>query len=467
VSTRVIVPYRGLEAAKTRLSPVLTPDERGELAAHLLRRVLRVAREAIGDVVVITPSAALEPIVTAAGARLEVQRGMGLNEGLEQAREAALADGVTTLVVLHGDLPELTADDVRALAAAVPASGGVAMAPDRAGSGTNGLALSPPDAIGFRFGVGSCAAHEAEAGCGCAARPGGAPRPWVRSRHARRPRRVAEALEHRSRAGAAVSVARLELVALEGIPEVHPGDDVASLIAAALGRAGIDLRDDDVLVVTQKIVSKAEGRVVELASVRPSEEALAFAERWGKDPRQVELVLRESREVVRTGPGGLIIARTRHGFVCANAGVDLSNVGGGEVATLLPVDPDASARGIRDRLGTLAGSRPGVVISDSFGRPWRLGIVNVAIGAAGLDALVDLRGQPDAQGREMRSTVIAAADELASAADLAGGKVAQRPVVLVRGYVPATTTAGEPGVRGSVDGGAASLVMPAEQDLFR
>jgi coenzyme F420-0:L-glutamate ligase/coenzyme F420-1:gamma-L-glutamate ligase len=278
---------------------------------------------------------------------------------------------------------------------------------------------------------------------------------------------VAEALEHRSRPGAAVSVARLELLALEGIPEVHPGDDVASLIAAALGRAGIDLRDDDVLVVTQKIVSKAEGRVVELASVRPSEEARAFAERWGKDPRQVELVLRESSEVVRTGPGGLIIGRTRHGFVCANAGVDLSNVGGGEVATLLPVDPDASARGIRDRLGTLADSRPGVVISDSFGRPWRLGIVNVAIGVAGLDALVDLRGQPDAQGREMRSTVIAAADELASAADLAGGKVAQRPVVLVRGYVPATTTDSEPGDRGSADLGAAALVMPAEQDLFR
>lgn len=264
-----------------------------------------------------------------------------------------------------------------------------------------------------------------------------------------------------------MSGARLELVALEGIPEVNPGDDVAALIAAALERNGIGLREDDVLVVTQKIVSKAEGRVVELASVRPSEEARTFAERWGKDPRQVELVLRESAEVVRTGPGGLIIGRTRHGFVCANAGVDLSNVGGGEVATLLPVDPDASARGIRDRLGTLAGARPAVVISDSFGRPWRLGIVNVAIGAAGLDVLVDLRGQPDVQGREMRSTVIAAADELASAADLAGGKVAQRPVVLVRGYVPATPGGGAPPDRGSADAGAAALVMPAEQDLFR
>jgi coenzyme F420-0:L-glutamate ligase/coenzyme F420-1:gamma-L-glutamate ligase len=261
-----------------------------------------------------------------------------------------------------------------------------------------------------------------------------------------------------------VSAARLELVALEGIPEVQPGDDVAQLIADALRAGGIDLHEDDVLVVTQKIVSKAEGRVVALASVQPSEEARDFAERWGKDPRQVELVMRESAEVVRTGPGGLIIGRTRHGFVCANAGVDLSNVGGGEVATLLPVDPDASARGIRDRLGALAGARPAVVISDSFGRPWRLGIVNVAIGAAGIEVLEDLRGQPDVQGREMRSTVIAVADELASAADLAGGKVTQRPVVLIRGHAP-RRPAGASGH--GADAGASALVMPVEQDLFR
>lgn len=163
MSTRVIVPHRGLEAAKTRLSPVLTPDERGSLAAHLLRRVLRVAREAVPDVVVITPSSALAPIVEQAGARLTVQRGLGLNEGLDQARDAALAERIATLVVLHGDLPELTADDVRALAAAIPGPSGVAIAPDRAGTGTNGLALRPPDAIPFRFGTGSCAAHQAAA----------------------------------------------------------------------------------------------------------------------------------------------------------------------------------------------------------------------------------------------------------------------------------------------------------------
>ena len=249
----------------------------------------------------------------------------------------------------------------------------------------------------------------------------------------------------------------ISLVPLDGIPEVQPGDDLAALIAAALAAGGIGLEADDVLVVTQKVVSKAEGRVVKLASVTPREEARAWAARWGKDPRQVELVLQESAEVLRMAPGGLIISRTRHGFVCANAGVDMSNVGGGDVATLLPLDPDASARALRDRLRELCGVAPAVVISDSFGRPWRNGIVNVAIGVAGIEALLDLRGTLDADGREMHSTVIAVGDELASAADLAGGKVAQRPVVLVRGY-PLEPAGG--------DAGAAALVMDRELDLF-
>jgi coenzyme F420-0:L-glutamate ligase/coenzyme F420-1:gamma-L-glutamate ligase len=251
----------------------------------------------------------------------------------------------------------------------------------------------------------------------------------------------------------------ITLVPLDGIPEVVSGDDVGQLIATALGAGAIGLQADDVLVVTQKVVSKAEGRVVELSSVTPRPEAIAWAARWGKDPRQVELVLRESAEVLRMARGGLIISRTRHGLVCANAGVDLSNVGGGDVATLLPRDPDASARGLRDRLRELTGAAPAVIISDSFGRPWRNGIVNVAIGAAGIEALLDLRGTLDASGREMHSTVIAVADELASAADLAGGKVAQRPVVLVRGY------RFDPVAAADVDG-AAALIMDRELDLF-
>ena len=250
----------------------------------------------------------------------------------------------------------------------------------------------------------------------------------------------------------------IRLIPLDGIPEVRPGDDLAELIAAAASRGGIGLEDGDVLVVTQKVVSKAEGRVVELASVQPGQRAQEWAERWGKDARQVELVLSESAEVLRMAEGGLIISRTHHGLVCANAGVDVSNVGGGELATLLPEDPDRSARELRGRLGELAGARPAVIISDSFGRPWRLGIVNVAIGAAGIEPLLDLRGEPDAQGRRMRATVIAVADELASAADLAGGKVEQRPVVLVRGY-------GYP-PPADPERGATALVMPREQDLF-
>jgi coenzyme F420-0:L-glutamate ligase / coenzyme F420-1:gamma-L-glutamate ligase len=248
---------------------------------------------------------------------------------------------------------------------------------------------------------------------------------------------------------------RIELLALEGIGEVRPGDDLGILIGDALTAADLRLTDDDVLVVTQKVVSKSEGRLVELASVEPSALARDWAERWDKDPRQVELVLRESASIVRMGPGGLIISRTRHGLVCANAGVDVSNVGGGEVASLLPEDPDASARRLRDAVRGRTGAAPAVVVSDSFGRPWRNGIVNVAIGSAGIEPLLDLRGEPDAAGREMRATVIAVADELASAADLAGGKVEQRPVVVVRGYEWRRS-----------DAGASVLVMEAERDLF-
>jgi len=251
--------------------------------------------------------------------------------------------------------------------------------------------------------------------------------------------------------------ASVELLAPDGIPEIRPGDDLGAIIAGALRGGDIGLQEGDVLVVTQKVVSKAEGRIVDLATITPSPAAREFAERWGKDPRQVELVLSESTEVVRMAEGGLIISRTPQGFVCANAGVDLSNVGDGQVATLLPLDPDASARRLAEQLGELMGVRPAVVISDSFGRPWRNGIVNVAIGVAGLEPLLDLRGTADAQGRVMHSTVIAVADELASAAELASGKTDQRPVVVVRGYTTERVANGP---------GAAALVMDRAHDLF-
>jgi coenzyme F420-0:L-glutamate ligase / coenzyme F420-1:gamma-L-glutamate ligase len=246
---------------------------------------------------------------------------------------------------------------------------------------------------------------------------------------------------------------------LDGIPEVATGDDLAGLIADAIERTtgALPLTDRDVLVVTQKVVSKAEGAIVDLTDVQPRPEAVAFAERWDRDPRQVEVVLREARRVVRM-TNGVMITETAHGFVCANGGVDASNVGpgSGSIVTLLPTDPDGSAAALRARIHRRFGVDVPVVVSDSFGRPWRWGIVDVAIGVSGLLPLDDLRGELDADGRVMRSTVRAVADELASAAELVLGKSAGRPVALVRG---AAFT------RGS--GRIADLVIPSAMDLFR
>jgi len=254
---------------------------------------------------------------------------------------------------------------------------------------------------------------------------------------------------------------RLLAVALPELPEIKPGDDLGRLVAEAWWKLitedpGLAPAAGDVLVVTQKVVSKAEGRIVSLADVEPRPEAIAWARRWDKDPRGVEVVLRESAEIVRM-EHGVIISRTRHGFVCANAGVDASNVGEGDVVTLLPEDPDRSATGLRNAILEELGVDVGVVVSDSFGRPWRLGITDVALGVSGFRPLDDLRGQADTEGREMRATVVAVADQLASVAELTSGKTSRRPAVLIRG-------AQLPAGSGSV---VRDVVMPAEQDLFR
>ena len=254
---------------------------------------------------------------------------------------------------------------------------------------------------------------------------------------------------------------RLTAVALPQLPEIEPGADLVRLIADAWrSAAGADseltARDGDILVVTQKVVSKAEGRLVDLRTVEPRAAAVEFAAAWERDARQVEVVLRESAEVLRM-ERGLVISRTRHGFVCANAGVDASNTGQADFVTLLPDDPDASAAAIRAGLAELLGVDLVVLISDSFGLPWRFGIVDVALGVAGMLALDDQRGQPDADGRQMRSTIVATADQICSAAQLASGKVSRQPVVLVRG---AEVQRGEGNVRREV-------VMPPDFDLFR
>ena len=246
---------------------------------------------------------------------------------------------------------------------------------------------------------------------------------------------------------------------MEGIPEIVPGDDLPEIVLEALDATpgATPVREDDVLVVTQKVVSKAEGAIADLTTIEPRPEAIAFAERWDRDSRQVELVLRHAKRVVRMA-NGVVITETPHGFVCANGGIDASNVGpeSGSIVTLLPEDPDASAARIRAAVRESTGVDVPVVISDSFGRPWRFGIVDVAIGVSGLLPLEDLRGTPDRDGRIMKSTVRAVADELASAAELTLGKRSGRPVALVRG---AAFTRGEASIR--------DVVMPESFDLFR
>lgn len=252
---------------------------------------------------------------------------------------------------------------------------------------------------------------------------------------------------------------RVEVIALAGLPEVRAGDDVGALVGDAVAATPgvLPFEPGDVLVVTQKIVSKAEGAVVDLRTVEPRPEAVAWAERWDRDARQIEVVLQQARRVVRMEHGVLII-ETEHGFVCANAGVDASNVGpeSGDLVTLLPRDPDASAARVRAAIRERFGADVAVVVSDSFGRPWRWGITDVALGVAGLLPLEDLRGIPDADGRVMKTTIRAVADELASAAELALGKTAGRPVALVRGANPPL---GEGSIR--------EVLIAPEMDLFR
>ena len=238
----------------------------------------------------------------------------------------------------------------------------------------------------------------------------------------------------------------LRIIPIEGLPEIVEGDDLGELIAEQL-----ELVEADVVVVSQKVVSKAEGRIVRLEDVEPSAAAIELA--GGHDARHLEVILSEAARIVRSRPP-LVIAETRHGFVCASAGVDSSNAPEPGTLVLLPVDPDASAAAIREKIGKRTGLDVGVIVSDSFGRPFRTGIVDVAIGVAGIAPLVDWRGQVDPAGHELRSTVIAVADEIASAAELVMGKLAGVPAAVVRGLE----------VRGL--GSARELVMPADRNLF-
>ena len=248
---------------------------------------------------------------------------------------------------------------------------------------------------------------------------------------------------------------QVQIIGVRGMPEVRPGDDLTALILAAVRGQGSDIEDGDVLVVTQKVVSKAEGQLVDLRQVEPSPPAQEMAARTGKDPRLLEVILGESQRIVRQ-ERGVIICETRHGFVCANAGVDTSNVGKGMVC-LLPENPDQSAERIRVAVQERAtGISIAVVISDTFGRPWREGHTNVAIGVAGMSPIKDYVGQADPQGYVLRVSTMAVADELAAAAELVMGKLSRVPVAIVRGFDYRRA-----------EGSARELIRPAERDLFR
>jgi coenzyme F420-0:L-glutamate ligase/coenzyme F420-1:gamma-L-glutamate ligase len=248
----------------------------------------------------------------------------------------------------------------------------------------------------------------------------------------------------------------VRIIGLEGIPEVHAGDDLPALIVAAARAHDIAIEDGDVLVVTQKIVSKAEGRIVDLATVTPSPFARQYADAFEKDARQIEVVLGETKRIVRM-QHGVLICETHHGFICANAGVDASNVERTGTVCLLPLDSDASARRIRDAVRAALGVQVAVVVSDTFGRPWREGHVNFAIGVAGIAPLIDYAGQHDPAGYELKVTSMAVADELAAAAELVHGKLARIPVAIIRGaeYAP------------SEDAAVGQLIRAAEKDMFR
>jgi coenzyme F420-0:L-glutamate ligase/coenzyme F420-1:gamma-L-glutamate ligase len=371
--------------------------------------------------------------------------------------------GADLLLTVPGDLPCLTADEVRRIVETCGPPPAAVFVPSRSGLGTNAACLAPPDAVPLRFGEPSFADHLA------AARARGIdavvlPLPGA-GLDIDRPEDLAalRQLGPATRAAAALGpppaapprrAARVEVLAVAGLPELRPGDDLAALTRLAAAAQDTPLQDGDVVVLSQKAVSKVEGRLVRLADVTPSALAAEVGRAHKKDPRLIEVVLRESRRIVRMDRG-VLITETRHGQICANAGVDQSNVGLGW-ASLLPEDPDASARAFADRVRAALGIEVAVIVADTFGRPWREGLVNVAIGVAGLRCLQTYLGVPDAHGYTLQATILAVADELAGAAELVMGKLDQVPVAIVRGYRY------EPG-----PGSARELLRDPNMDLFR
>jgi coenzyme F420-0:L-glutamate ligase / coenzyme F420-1:gamma-L-glutamate ligase len=457
-----VVPAKEFGSAKQRLARALPAEARSALARAMLEDVLAALRDGgLDRIVVVTPDADVRTLAATHGAAVLVEReSEGHTAAVARGLDACRELGATVMLTVPGDLPCLIADEVRAVLAACGRPPAAVFVPSHTGLGTNAACLAPPDALPLRFGEPSFADHVA------AARARGVEPVVLSLPGAGLDIDAPEDLEallalgaHTRAAGVLRSFGygtapRFEVLGIRGIPEVRPGDDLAALTLDAASAQGTPLATGDVTVVSQKVVSKAEGRMVRLAEVTPSPFALEVGRSLKKDPRLVEVILRESRRIVRMDRG-ILITETHQGQVCANAGVDQSNAGAGWVS-LLPEDPDASARALVERFRALAGVDVAVIVADTFGRPWREGLQNVAIGIAGMRPLRSYLGVPDVHGYVLQATVLAVADELASAAELVMGKLDGVPVALVRGY------AYTPGA-----GSARELLRDPSQDLFR
>lgn len=457
-----ILPFRSVADSKRRMESALSEQERMELSARLLVRTLAALRDArnIERTILVSPDPLARELARAAGAEAIDDHGVPLNEAIRLGLDRATTSGASAALIVPVDLAHVSGGALDELVHAWRASRAASALLPALDGGTAALITPLPTSMSLRYGEGSAALHLRELTA------------TTSSVHQLTSPLAADldtpedlAAVTAPGGGHAAYDQQDGLIALpiDGLGEIQPNDNLPELIAEAVRRflderAVGPLRPDDVISVTQKIVSKAEGAIVDLTTITPRPEAVAYAERWKRDARQVEVVLQEAVRVVRMDRG-VIITETAHGFVLANSGVDASNVGprSGEIVTLLPRDPDASAARIRASIAARNGVAPGVIITDSFGRPWRLGITDVAIGLAGIAALEDLRGQPDADGRVMAATVRAVADQIAAAAELALGKSAKRPLAFIRGAKPAPTESGS--VRESL--------MPPDWDLFR
>ena len=460
-----VVPAKEFTVAKQRLTDALPAAARAALARAMLEDVLSaLAAAPLDRIVVVTPDTEVGALAERWGA-VVVRETEGRGHTAAVARGVALCRewGASVMLTVPGDIPCLTAEDVRRILDACGPAPSAVFVPSRSGLGTNAACLAPPDAVTLRFGEPSFADHVAAARARgiepvvlALSGPGldiDRPEDLQALRQAGPETRAARVLEAPTEAPPP-RAPRLEVFGIRGLPELRPGDDLARLAMAAAAAQDTPFRPGDVVVLSQKAVSKAEGRLVRLDDVTPSALALEVGRAHKKDPRLIEVILRESRRIVRMDRG-VLITETRHGQICANAGVDQSNVGLGW-ASLLPENPDDSARAFAERVRAEQDQEIAVIVADTFGRPWREGLVNVAIGVAGLRALQTYLGVPDAFGYTLQATILAVADELAAAAELVMGKLDQVPVAVVRGYRY------EPG-RGS----ARELLRDPNMDLFR